>query len=202
MKHLVEFVKTTVIGGLLLLFPLFGCIYVIVRIGGALTDFIKPLLSFLPQNRIVGIALADVGSVVILLLLCFSVGLLIKTSVGSALGVGMTRLLNRLPGFKLFSRIARIMFDQEDASGTPVMVHHGQTKQLGFLVEENSAEELTVYCPSAPSLLSGEILIVKAEMVTRLNVPAADVASVITTFGTGTRALFADHDGTSPSRRR
>ncbi len=198
MKHFIEFVKTTVIGGLLLLFPLFGCIYVIVRLAGTLTDFINPLLSFLPQDRWMGVALADIGSVVILLLWCFVVGLLIKTSIGSALGLRITQLLNRIPGFKMFSRVARVMFDKEDASGTPVVVHRGHTKQLGFLIEENSAEELTVYFPSAPSLFSGEILIVKAEMVERLNVPAGDVARVITTFGAGTRALLADHDGNRP----
>ena len=33
MKELAEFVKTTAIGGLLVLFPLLGCAYLVFRIG-------------------------------------------------------------------------------------------------------------------------------------------------------------------------
>ncbi|MCM3870390.1 MAG: hypothetical protein ND895_06855 [Pyrinomonadaceae bacterium] len=67
MKPFAEFVKTTLIGGLLVLFPLFAFVYILVRIAGALTGFIKPLLGFMPQNRFVGVGVADVASVVILL---------------------------------------------------------------------------------------------------------------------------------------
>ena len=194
MHSIAEFVKTTLTGGLLVLFPLFACAYVIFRIAGALTSFIRPFLSFLPQNRLIGVAIADAASVILLLLLCFVTGVLIKTSVGSALTVRITRPLNRIPGYRMFSRVARIMFDQQDVSGTPVVVNRGQTKQIGFLMEEHSAEELTVFLPNAPSFFSGIIIIVKANKVERLNVPAAAVARMIATFGSGTSALLHDRE--------
>ena len=186
--------KTTLTGGLLVLFPLFGCLYLIVRIAGALTSFIKPLLSFLPQDRFVGVAVADAASVLILLLLCFVTGLIIKTSVGSSLGLQLTRLLNRIPGYRRFGRIARIMFDKDDARGSPVVVQRGHTKQIGFLVEENSAEELTIFFPSAPSPFSGNLVIVRADTVERLEVPRSEVTRVIAYFGAGTRALLVDRE--------
>jgi len=192
MKQLAKFLKTTSIGGLLVLFPLFGCAYVIVLIAGLLTSFMKPLLSFLPQNRFVGVAVADAASIVILLLLCFLTGLLVKTSLGNALAQRISRVLNRIPIYRMFGRIARIMFDSEDTRGTPVVVQRDHTKQIGFLVEENSAEELTVFFPSSPTPFSGNIEIVKADTVRKLNVSATQVARVIATFGAGTSALLAD----------
>ena len=192
MKHLTEFLKTTVVGGLLVLFPLFGCAYIFIRIAGMLTSFIKPALGFLPQSRFVGVAVIDIASIAILVMLCFLVGVLIRTSPGKALERSASRLLNRIPGYRMFGRVARILFDEEDPRGSPVLVRRGQGKQIGFMVEENSPEELTVFFPSAPSPFSGNIVIVKAENVEKLNVRAGEVARVIATFGAGTRALLAD----------
>ena len=180
------------VGGLLVLFPLFGCVYLIVRIARMLTGFIKPLLGFLPQSRVVGLASADVASIAILVLLCFLVGISIRTSMGKALERSLSRVLNRIPGYRMFRRVAQILFDHEDPSGSPVLVQRGQSKQIGFMVEENSAEEMTVFFPSAPSPFSGNIVIVKANAVEKLNVRAGDVARVIATFGAGTSALLAD----------
>ena len=195
-----QFLKTTLTGGLLVLFPLFGCIYLILRIAGALTGFIKPLLGFMPQNRFIGVALADAASVLILLLLCFVTGVIIKTSVGRALGLQIARVFNKIPGYRMFARVAIIMFDHEDPSGSPVLVRRGQTKQIGFLMEQNNPNECTVFLPSAPSPFSGSIVIVKAERVEKLNVPAAKVARMIATFGTGTNALLIDHETNSDDK--
>ena len=85
-----------------------------------------------------------------------------------------------------------MILDQEDTRGTPVIVQQGPFKQIGFLVEENGADELTVFFPSSPSPFSGNIAIVKANAVEKLDVPAADVVRVIATFGAGAGALRAD----------
>ncbi|MCM3870391.1 MAG: hypothetical protein ND895_06860 [Pyrinomonadaceae bacterium] len=58
--------------------------------------------------------------------------MIVKTSVGSALSLRITNILIRIPGYRLFARIARIMFDEEDASGTPVVVQRGHTRQMAF----------------------------------------------------------------------
>jgi len=194
MKSITQFVKTTLIGGLLVLFPLFACAYLVVRVAGALTSFIRPWLSFVPQKSFMGGAFVDVASVLILLFLCFLTGVIIQTSIGGAIRERTTRHLNRIPGYRVFSRIARILFDHEDPSGSPVMVQRGSTKQIGFLIEENSERESTIFFPSAPSPFTGSIVIVQTDKVERLNVSAAQVARVIASYGTGTRALSVDRE--------
>ena len=194
MRTFAQFIKTVLIGGLLVLFPLFACLYLLVRIAWALTDFVKPLVGFLPEGRYIGVAVADAASVLVLLLLCFVAGLVVKTSAGSSLGLQLTRFLNRIPGYRMFGRVARIMFDVEDARGSPVVVHYGDTKQIGFLMEENSAHELTVFFPDAPNPFSGSIVIVRADAVERLEVPRSEVTQVIASFGAGTSALLVDRE--------
>ena len=192
MKQLGEFLKTTIMGGLLVLFPLIACVFVILKIAGLLTSFIKPLMSFVPQTRLIGVAVADAASVLILILLCFFAGLVMKTSLGGALAPRVGKVLDKIPGYKGFARVSRIVFDRDDASGTPVVVQRGENRQLGFMMEETGAEELTIFFPDAPGLFSGTVEIVKASTVQRLNVPPGQVARVIATFGVGTRTLLAN----------
>jgi uncharacterized membrane protein len=192
MKTLSHFIKTTLVGGLLVLFPLFCCLYLGVRIAAALTNFTKPLLGFLPQNRFIGVAIADAASVLILLLVCFATGLIARTAFGSSVGLRTSEFLNRIPGYRMLDRIARIIFDHEDQRGSPVVLRNGDTKQIGFLVEENSAEELTVFFPNAPTPFSGNIAILRADDVERLDVPRSEVLRMIASFGAGTRELLVD----------
>ncbi len=91
----------------------------------------------------------------------------------------------------MLRRIGQIFFDEEDPRGTPVLVEIDNTKQFGFMIEQNGEGECTVFFPGSPSPISGNIKIVKAGMVEKLNVHAGDVARVLGAFGAGTEALFA-----------
>lgn len=169
MKTISLFIKSTLLGGLLVLFPLFACIYVIVRNAEAWVEFTKPLMA----------------SVFILLVLCCLTGLVLRTSVGKALGLRVSRGFERVPGYAMFARLAQMIFDQEDQCGVPVIVQTGDSKQIGFMVEHHGPDELTVFLPSAPTPFSGNVMIVKTDKVEWLHVPAAKVARVMATFGSG-----------------
>jgi len=192
MEHLAKFVKATLVGGLLVLFPVLGCVYIIVFIGGLLTSTIKPFLSFLPDNRFASLPYADIVSIFIVILLCFITGLFVKTSPGKAFTSWLSRSFDKLPLYRMLRRIGLIFFDQEDPRGAPVLVEIDNTKQFGFMIEQNGAEECTVFFPGSPSPISGNIKIVKAGMVEKLNVHASEVARVLGAFGAGTGALFAN----------
>lgn len=192
MKLFGQFLRSTLIGGLLVLFPLFGCVYFIVLIGRLLTSTIRPFLSFVPDNSFISLPFTDILSVLILVLFCFLIGVFVKTSPGKALTSRLSRAMDKIPLYRMLRRISEILFDQEDPRGTPVLVEVDNSKQIGFMIEQNGSDDLTVYLPSAPSPLSGSIKIVKANRVEKLNVHAGDVARVIGAFGAGTEALLTD----------
>jgi len=194
MKQLGEFVKTTLISGLLVLFPLFASIYVIVLIIGFLTSLIKPLLQELvPESRhLLGITLLNAATILLLIGSCLVVGLVARTRIGATLAHSTSRLLNAIPGYRMFVRVARILFDRNDASGTPVVVQRDDSRRLGFMMEEIGNEEVVVFFPEAPGVVSGTVEIIKASLVERLNVPAVRVARVIATYGAGIQPLLTD----------
>lgn len=191
MKQLAEILKATLVGGLLVLFPLFGCAYLIILIGRAFTDFVRPILEWLPQNRLINPATIDIAAIGLLLLLCLLTGLMMKTSAGQKLEALMHSVLSRFPGYRILWNLARILVDENDPRGSPVIVDMGENKQIGFLVDQKPPDESVVFLPSTPGPLSGDVLIVKAETVRKLNVPAKEVVRVMAAFGSGTTALVA-----------
>lgn len=190
--------KTTLTGGLLVLLPLFGCIYLVVLIASAFTNFIKPILELLPQNRFINPATLDLAAIIILVLMCFLTGVIIKTTVGKKLEATMTSVLSSIPGYRILWNLARILVDEDDPRGSPVVVDMGDNKQIGFLVDHHGSDESTIFLPNPPGPLSGAVLIVKADTVKKLNVSPSEVVRVMAAFGTGTSTLLAkaapDHD--------
>jgi len=194
MDHLGKFIRATLVGGLLVLFPLFGLVYFILFIGRLLTSTIKPFIGLLPGIDSVSLPFANILSILVLILMCFLVGVFVKTRPGIALTSWLTRVLEKIPLYIMLRRIGEILFDQEDPRGTPVLVHLDNAKQIGFMIEQHGSEGVTVFFPSAPSPLGGSIMIVSPDKVEKLNVRAADVARVIGTFGAGTDALLVGRD--------
>lgn len=190
MKQFSEFIWTSLINGMLVLFPLFASLYMMGMIVGFFSDLIKPELARLfPEAGSYSGALGAM-SILILLISSFFVGLVARTSLGSVFEARSRRLMNTIPGYKLFARIARIIFDHNDSSGTPVVVHRDGSRQIGFMMDELGSDEMVIFFPDAPSLVSGSVEIVKASSVERLNVPARKVAGVIATFGVGAHTLW------------
>ncbi|MBK6724690.1 MAG: DUF502 domain-containing protein [Acidobacteria bacterium] len=201
MKLFGEFIKTTSVNGMLVLFPFFASLYLMVLIIGFFSDLIRPLLvRIVPEAGTYSGALGAI-SILILLISSFLVGLAARTRLGSAFEARFSRLISAVPGYKLASRIARIIFDHNDSSGSPVLVHRDGSKQIGFMMDDLGNGEMVVFFPEPPSLVSGGVEIVKASAVERLNVPARQVAGVIATFGVGTHTLLDNtvgHENQNP----
>jgi uncharacterized membrane protein len=191
MKTLAKFLKTTLVGGFLVLLPLFACGLLVIRLVETLLRFIKPLLFFLPERHLGSMLLIDLAAIVVLLLLCLLTGLILKTGGGLALGRWIeSRVLTHIPGYKLFRGLTEIISGKEETSGMPVIVRRGNARQIGFLVEEHSGGESTVFFPDAPNPASGNVVIVQTKYVEKLNVSRSQIARSLAHYGLGMSALL------------
>jgi uncharacterized membrane protein len=190
MKTLGKFLKTTLAGGLLVLFPLVGSVYLLARLSSVLVRLLRPALGLLPGGPDFSLPFRNAAAIALLLLLCFVIGLVVMTPLGKAVGRWLeTHLLSKLPGFVRYKELSQILLGNEETGGAPVLVQRGAEKQLGFLIEEDVAGELTVLMPIAPGLRSGTVIIVKADLVQRLDAPASEVARALMRCGVGALAL-------------
>ena len=98
MKTLTDFLRMTLVGGLLIVLPLWVSLLLLLKaIKGAMA-MLLPIAKLLPQT----VVHEKVVALVLLLAICFGVGLLIRTKLGQRIGDWLEQhLLGRLPGFSI-----------------------------------------------------------------------------------------------------
>ena len=193
LQSLYRYLKTTLLGGILVVLPLVGCAYLIGLTLKIVLGVIMPINRLLPIPDLAGIAVIDLLAISIIVVTCFLLGLLVRTAGGRTLGRWFEQsLLYQLPGYRLLRRLSRqVAGETEEALGAPVLVRLGDSRQYGFLVEELPTGEVTVFVPLAPLLYLGTVHLVPAERVTRLSQPLPRVIDRISRFGIGSANIAA-----------
>ena len=187
MKSLYQFLKTTVVGGLVVLVPVAICVYLIGAVAKTVLTVSDQIGKLLHIQSLGGIVAVELVAVFVIVAVCFVVGLLVQTTGGLAIGNWFEkRLFNILPGYQMIKKIARqFSGGGEETLGTPVVVKFGDSRQIGFLVEECPSGEVAVFIPLAPALSLGSVHIIPAEHAERLNATLSQVADCITKVGFG-----------------
>jgi uncharacterized membrane protein len=104
MKTLVRFLKVTLVGGLLVVLPVWVSLLLLLKaIKGAMA-MLLPIAKLLPQWFVH----EKVAALVLLLVICFVVGLLIRTEPGRRFGDWLAgHIFDRIPGFSLVRGMTR-----------------------------------------------------------------------------------------------
>lgn len=167
-----RFIKTTIIGGLLFLVPL---IVVIVVIGKALSLMMavaEPMSAWFPIESLGGVAVANVVAVLLILLLCFVAGLLARTRPAKRFARSVEdSILQKIPGYSLVKGITSSLSEDDAEDMHVVLVSLGYSKRVGVEMERFGGERVVVYLPGAPTAWAGELHVVDAGQVERLDCP-------------------------------
>lgn len=191
MQSLIQFLKTTVIGGLVVLVPVAVCVYIISAVIQKVLHVLAPIAKFLHVQSVGGIAVVEIAAIIAVIGACFLFGLMVRTAVGQSLGSWVEeKILNLLPGYQLIKKVSlQFAGGSEAAHWAPVIVKFEETRQIGFLVEEHLSGEVTVFIPAAPAVSVGAVHMVKADMVEKLDVSIRKVVDCLTQLGMGSSAL-------------
>lgn len=204
MKRLVRFLKTTVLGGLLVIIPILLVWVLIGKVFGKITGLVAPLVERMPVEQLGGVAVASILALLLILAVCFVAGLTVRTTIGSRL---MSRLetvvLERLPGYKIMNRLTRQFSGASGGDETmfvPAVLSLAQDSlQLVYVIEDHGNGFSTVMMPSAPAAVAGPVHYVRSDRLRRLDQPLAQVVHVLQTYGIGAKPLFAPEEGEGPA---
>lgn len=188
MRALGEFVKTTMIGGLLIVVPSYLTVLLLAKALGGMMALLGPIVALLPA----GIhRFAQVVAVVLVVLVCFVLGLVTRTGLGRrAIGAFERRVLERMPGFAMLrSVVRRVSGTSDDALFQPVLVEIEEALTPAFIVEEIDADRFVVLVPSVPTPAAGSLYILPRERVHWVDVPVTEAIAVVTRWGAGTGKL-------------
>lgn len=188
MKAIGEFIKSTLIGGLLVILPLGILAMLVLKIVGMLQPVAAPIVQWFP----VGLRFPTVIVGVLLLLACSVAGLLARTRVGSGAGTYFEdAILNYIPGYSTVRSLTRRIGNVEESERfAPALVELEDALVPAFVVEEHADGRRTVFVPSAPTPAVGAIYIMTAERVHLVDVPFLKSVKCVSSWGAGSAELL------------
>ena len=193
MKRLLNFFKTTLVGGLLVVLPLAVAVMLLDAGLKKIDGLLDPIADLLPEHSYITAIGRYFVTVLVLFGLCFLAGLLVRTAMGKGAWSWFNKsVLEKVPFFKMFTRLMRQMVHVEESSSfTPALFQTPlDTKVLAWIVDDIPDGGYVIMIPNAPTPIVGEIHVVAREQVSKLDIPLKDFMDIIEGCGTGSAELL------------
>lgn len=191
-KRGIQFILTTVIGGVVFLIPVVVLVVVIAKAIGFMMVVAKPMADWLPVDTIGGVALANIIAGVALVLVCFLAGLLARHALASAfVGQLESKVLVNVPGYLMVKSLVSGFDESRIAGLKPVALQLGTAERVGYEIEKLPDGRSMVFIPSPPNPFSGITQVLPPDQVTYLEVPIKRIMEVTENFGHGVHEILA-----------
>ena len=134
MKLLAEFTKTTLIGSVLVILPIYLAVLLLAKAVRGLLALLTPVTAQLPA----GVQYRQAAAMVLLVAVCFVVGLVLRTGPGlRAKNAFEQAVLDRLPGYTFLRGLAkRLTGHDEEQTLQPALVEIEEALVPALIVEE------------------------------------------------------------------
>jgi uncharacterized membrane protein len=199
MQRIIAFLKNTFLGGALVVLPAWLAVLLFLKALVQLQVLVKPVSKHLPES--IGHPLyVAIG---LILALCFFVGVVVRTTIGRQTKKAVEHaVLEKVPGYTALRSVAEQMGDlQENHGFKPALIEIEDALAPGFIVENHAGGKCTVFLPSAPTPMAGNIYLIDGARVHPVDVPVTTMFKCISKWGTGADDLLAALP-TEPSTRR
>ena len=189
MKYAREFIWNTVVGGLFIVVPVYLAVLLLLKGMKSVATLVRPFAALVPD----WIPAENLLSLVAVLVVCFLVGIGVRTRAGRALRERMERLFfERLPGYSVLRSLThRLAGDGEENTWKPVLVELEDALVPAFIIEELDDGRFTIFVPSVPTPLAGAVYVLSPERVHILDIPFTQAVSSISRWGAGSKDLVA-----------
>lgn len=194
-KKILPFVVATTIAGLLLLIPvaLLGAVFFAAY--DLMVELARTTGLDLPYNDFVDGVIIGAGALVSLIIVCFFIGLALRTSIGNALESRYDNLLQKyLPVVGMLRNlIMQVVGSNEDVlklKPAEVALYGSNSRQYALVVEQLPDGRAVVFVPSVPAATLGQLHVVSMDDVTLLDVPVQDLLNAVTQWGAGSSLIY------------
>ena len=193
MKALLNFAKTTIIGGFFIVLPAAILLFVIGKGVAVLVAAVAPIVEDMTIREIGGIGVATLLSILLLLALCFVTGLLVRTRLGRLAGGWVEgKIFQRIPGYGMIRSLTQRFTGVKGTEFSPALVdlYGTDTRSPAFIVEEHEDGGYTIFMPLAPTPTIGQVHFVPRERVRKVEAPFGDVVNTFVHWGVGSEKLL------------
>jgi uncharacterized membrane protein len=184
-----RFVVNTLVAGVLVVTPVYLAALLLLKAMKSLSRVVRPIARILPD----WMPAERILSLLIVLLICFLIGLAVRTAAGRGVWErAEDALFRKIPGYELFRGLTRrLAGESQDQAWKPALAEIEEALVPAFIIEELADGCFTVFVPSVPTPVSGSIYVLSADRVHPLDVPFTHVAMTLSRWGSGCKDLVA-----------
>jgi uncharacterized membrane protein len=185
-------IKATIWGGLLFLVPLTVAVVILGKLFGFMYQLATPFSEWIPLDSIGGIAIANIVTVILVLVISFVAGLVGTSVWGRQVQQSLEeKLLLIFPRYTFVKSVTGSMSaERANELMRPVKVRFDDNLQIAFEVERNEEGLVTVFLPGSPDPWSGSVVYFEAERIEPLSADFTSVIRSLRSAGRGSGALL------------
>ena len=184
-----EWIVSALVSGLLILVPFYLAVLLLLKATQSVVALVKPFAMLLPD----WFPAENVLSLLLVLIVCFLVGLAMRTSTGRAIRERIEKtLFERLPGYALLRSLTQRLAGQgEENVWKPALAEIEDALVPAFIIEELEDGRFTIFVPSVPTPFAGAVYILSRERVHPLDIPFTQAVQSVSRWGSGSKDLVA-----------
>lgn len=194
MKRIKDFLKTSLLGGLVVILPVAILIFVFKWIFNLVTNMVQPLTDLVMARSQMQEILADILVIALILSLCFVIGVFVRTRLGKWIFQTLeNKILKIAPGYSLIKETVMQFVGSKKSpfsSVALVQIFGNETLASAFVTDTHEDGSYTVFVPTGPNPTSGNIYHLEARFVHPVDVPVEDAMRSIISCGAGSTKLI------------
>jgi uncharacterized membrane protein len=183
----------TLMAGILVVVPVYLGLLLLLKATKSLADLLRPVTALLP-----GWLPGDqILSLLLLLAICFLVGVAIGTSAGRDIEKRIEHsFFEKIPGYTLFRSLTqRLVGESQDEAWKPALAEIEHALVPAFIIEEHADGRYTVFVPSVPTPLAGAVFVLTADRVHPVDIAFTQALKTVSRWGAGCKDLVAAMEG-------
>ena len=199
-KKVSKFILTRLGVGVLAVAPIYLAALLLFKVMKSCTAVVRPLAKLRPK----GLPAEHFLSFLLVLIVCFLIGLMVRTPAGRASWGRMeSSLLQGIPGYALFRSLTQQLAGKtQDQAWKPALAEIEEALVPAFIIEELDDGRFTVFVPSVPTPLAGAIYILTPDRVHPLSIPFTQAIQAVSRWGSGSKDLVAAMEAKGNLNRR
>lgn len=189
MNNLLSFSIGRIVAGFLVVAPVYLACLLLFKAMKTILDLMAPLVKVLPKS----VPAENLIALILLLVICFFVGLGVRTRMGRTVKNRLDRsLFQKIPGYSLLRSLTQqLAGETQNEAWDAALIEIEDALVPGFIIEELVDGRFTVFVPSVPTPMAGAVYVLTPDRVHRLDVPFTQAIATITRWGSGCQNLVA-----------
>ncbi len=182
-----NFIKTTLFGGLLILLPLMLLWLGLQEIAGLLIEMATPIADLFPKGPFEDLAAPGLVAALLIVGVSFALGLAARSYILSRIGRQIENsVLEKLPMYRMLKIMSGALVDSDTGEVVPALVKDGAGGgDPCYVIEKHKDGRATVLLPWSPASFAGSIKVVQQSTLEAVPCTLDEFSRSISQVGVG-----------------